>query len=113
MRSDGLQEGRSFTIVEGYASSVEKAAALGRVEGRRGPLVQRIGRLHVVVVVDEQRALAAASLADDRRRPAVDGQRLCRDATALLRSVQDDLRGLRNADALRRDGRLADEDLEL
>ena len=110
---DRLQPRDQIALVVGHAPAEEKAVALGRLEGRRGPLVQRIGRLDVVVVVDEQRALAAAGLADDRRRPAVDGQRFRGDSTALLRSVQDDPRGLRNADALRRDGRLADEDFEL
>src|SRR5256886_17041870 len=34
------------------------AVAHRRLEWRRGPLVQRLGRLHVVVTVDEQRGRA-------------------------------------------------------
>jgi hypothetical protein len=41
------------------------------------------------VDVDEERAIATAGLADDRRRAAVDGQRFRGDAAPLLRTVED------------------------
>jgi hypothetical protein len=75
--------------------------------------VERIGRLDVVVVVDQERALAASGLTNDRRRSATDGQRLGRNAPAFRGPIEDDPRGLGNADPLSRHGRLPDEELEL
>ena len=40
------------------AAGVEIAVALGWLKGRRVPLVQRLGRLHIVVAVNEHRRLA-------------------------------------------------------
>ncbi len=104
---------RGDCLVVGHAAAEQEALALGRLERRRRPLVERIRGLHVVVVVDEERALAPAGLADDRGRSALDGQRFSRYASAFPGPVKDDPRGLRNADPLRRHGRLSDKHLEL
>ena len=39
-------------------AGIDVAVALGWLEGRREPFVERIGRLHIVVAVDEHRGLA-------------------------------------------------------
>jgi hypothetical protein len=110
---DRLEPRDQIALVVGHAAAVQKTLKLGGLERGRAPLVEWVGRLHVVVVVDEERALALPRLADDRRRSAVDRKRFRGDAAALFRSVQDDPRGLRNADSLSRDGRLLDQGLQL
>ena len=47
-----------LALVVHRAAGVEVAVALRRLEGRREPLVQRIGRLHIVVAVKEHGRLA-------------------------------------------------------
>ena len=42
-------------LVVGRAAGVEVAVAHGRLERGRDPFVQRVGRLHVVVAVDQHR----------------------------------------------------------
>ena len=54
-------------LVVGRAAGVEVAVADRRLEGRRDPLVERIGRLHVVVAVDQHRRRAG-----HRRRLGID-----------------------------------------
>ena len=47
-----------LALVVDRAAGVEIAVALGGLEGRREPLVERVGRLHIVVAVDEHGRLA-------------------------------------------------------
>src|SRR3989442_9555237 len=88
------------------------AIALGRLERRRLPLVERIGRLHVVVVVDEERARAASDLADDRWRSTIDAERGGVQPGA-TRALENDARSVDDADPLRGNSRLPDQGLEL
>src|SRR5207245_1432793 len=94
------------------APSKEEAVALRRLERRRIPFVEGIGRLDVVVVVDEERAIAAANVTDDRRRTAVGAKSLCLDARA-PRTLENEVGRVLDADPLRGDGRLSDQSLEL
>ena len=57
-RLDGLQEDRDVALVVARPAGEHPAVDDDRIERRRRPLVDRIGRLDVVVAVD-----------DDRRRP--------------------------------------------
>ena len=57
----GLQVGEHLALVVGGPSGVEVAVADGRLERRREPGLQRLGRLDVVVAVDEQGRLARGS----------------------------------------------------
>jgi hypothetical protein len=54
-RLDRLQQAEHLSLVVGRAARVQPAIADRRLERRRGPLVERIGRLDVVMTVDEQR----------------------------------------------------------
>ncbi len=47
-----------LALVVHRAAGVDVAVAFGGLEGRREPLVQRIGRLHVVVPINQHRGLA-------------------------------------------------------
>jgi hypothetical protein len=63
-------------LVVGDPAGVEPAVALGELEGRRLPEVERVGRLHVEMRVAEDRrrgvrALGRGQLADDERTPSV------------------------------------------
>ena len=49
-----LQVGEHLALVVGGAAGVEVAVANRRLERRREPGLQRLGRLHVVVAVDQQ-----------------------------------------------------------
>src|SRR5438477_13093702 len=80
VRVDRLEARHQIALVVGNAAAVEKAVALRRLEGWRLPLVERIRRLHVVVVINKKGAIAATGLADDCRRSAVDTQRFRGDA---------------------------------
>jgi hypothetical protein len=53
-RFDGLEETEDLALVVGRAARIEPAVADRRLERRRGPLVEGIGRLHVIMPVDEQ-----------------------------------------------------------
>ena len=50
----GLEEAEHLPLVVGRPAGVELPVANRRLEGRAEPLVQRVGRLNVVVPVDEQ-----------------------------------------------------------
>ena len=47
-----------LSFVVGRAAAEQIAAADGRLKGRRGPQIQRLGRLHVVVPVEKNGRLA-------------------------------------------------------
>jgi len=71
--AQGMDRGearRDAALVVCGAAGVELAVALGRLERRRVPQIQRAGRLHVVVIVEQQREGGAPVLlaVDDRRR---------------------------------------------
>ena len=53
----GLEQAVDLALVVGGAAAVEAPLAHGGVERRRLPLLERIGRLDVIVPVDEQRGL--------------------------------------------------------
>ncbi len=55
VRFDGLQMHEHLALVVGSSAREEIAVAHRRLERRRGPLLDRIHRLHVVVAVDEDR----------------------------------------------------------
>src|SRR5687768_13109843 len=88
------------------------AVALRRLERRSLPLVERLGRLHVVMVVDEKGLLAATDLAHDGRWTAVDAQALRLDAGS-ARALQNCARGLVDRGLLRGDRGQAHEGLQL
>ncbi len=47
-----------LALVVDSAAGVKVAVALGRFKGRRDPLIERIGRLHVIVAIGEAGGLA-------------------------------------------------------
>src|SRR5207237_2578159 len=69
VRLDRLKPRHEVPLVVGGPTAVEEPVAYGRLEGRRRPLIERVRRLDVVVVVHQERPRAGALLADDRRRP--------------------------------------------
>ena len=72
---DRLEQAEHLAFVVGGAAGEHPAVANGRFERRRAPLVERIGRLHVVVAVDEERGRAGhfrAHAPHDRMRFARD-----------------------------------------
>ena len=58
VRLDRLDVHEHLALVVGGAAGVDLAVADGGLEGRAGPQVHRIDRLHVVVAVEEDRRLA-------------------------------------------------------
>jgi hypothetical protein len=58
--SSALTCAHHLAFVVDRAAGVEVAVALGGLEGRREPFVERVGRLHIVVAVDEHGGLAGA-----------------------------------------------------
>src|SRR5438046_10153151 len=60
---DRLEARHQIALVVRNTAAVEKAVAFGRLEGWRRPLVERIRRLHVVMVVNKKSAIAATGLA--------------------------------------------------
>ncbi len=68
-RFESLDLRPDLALVVDGAAGVEIAVALGGLEGRREPLVERIGGLDVVVAVDEHGGFARQRAAS-RRRPA-------------------------------------------
>src|SRR5207237_8338266 len=83
---DRLQARQEVALVVCHAATKEEAVALGDSEWVGLPLRERIGWLHIEVVVHQQRPATLADLADDRRRPTRDAQRLRRPAEPLGRS---------------------------
>jgi len=57
---DGLDVAVHLALVVGRAARVDVAIANGRLEGRRNPLIQRIGWLHIVMPVAQNRRLPGA-----------------------------------------------------
>jgi hypothetical protein len=112
VRLDRLETRHEIALVVRYPAREEMAVALGRLERWRLPLVERVGRLHVVVVVHEQRLLAATGLAHDRRRTAASAQALRVDAGS-ARALQYRARGLVDGGLLCGYGGEAHELLEL
>ena len=55
-----LEQDVSLSFVVGGAARVEIVSAHGGLEGRRRPFVERVGRLHVVMAVEQQRRLAGS-----------------------------------------------------
>ena len=51
----GLEQAEHLALVVRGAAGVQPAVAHGGLERRAGPLLERVGRLHVVVAVDQQR----------------------------------------------------------
>ncbi len=48
-----FEEAHDLALVVGCATGIKLAVAHGGLEGRGGPLVQRVGRLHVVMAVKQ------------------------------------------------------------
>ena len=74
----GLHEDEQLGLVVRYAARIEPAVALGELERRRFPELERVGRLHVEVRVTEDgrrrlRAFGCGDFADDQRPAAVPG----------------------------------------
>ena len=104
------------SLVVGHAAGVEAAVANGRRPRRAVPLLERIGRLHVVVTVDQDRRLArrAQPLAVDDRMAAggkrPHGQRSGRRELGRHPARRPiDVRGVRGIGADARDRRELDE----
>ena len=107
---DGCQAHGDGPLVVGDAPAVEPAVTLRRLEGRSRPLLQRLRRLHVVVVVEEDGAVRAAlevgeddGVARLRRGRRGDG------GPKLGQHIADKLGALVYAKALRADAGLAAE----
>ena len=60
-RLDGLQMREHLALVVGGAAGVEVAVADGRLERGREPRLERLGRLDVVMAVDQDRRLAGCT----------------------------------------------------
>ena len=59
-RFDGFDFHPELAFVVDRAAGVEIVVALGGLEGRRNPFVERIGRLHIVVRVAQHSRLAGS-----------------------------------------------------
>ncbi len=57
-RLESLDLRHHLAFVVDRAAGVDVAVALGGLEGRREPLVERVGRLHIVVTIDKHGRLA-------------------------------------------------------
>ena len=105
---DGEQAAGDVPLVVADAAPVEFAAAQGWLEGRRLPQLQRLGRLDIVVVVEQQRFVAfALALAKDDRR-AVGGHDISREA-AFAQHPGDQFSALFYSQVLRADRGLCDQ----
>ena len=62
-RLGGLEVHDELALVVAGAAGVDDVVLVARLERRPHPLVERIGRLHVVVAVDEHRRGALAGTA--------------------------------------------------
>ena len=111
---DRLQVAHQVALGVGRAAPVEDAVDDLGAEGRVGPLLQRLGRLHVVVVVDHQRGRVGARRADlavdDRQalrlqHPPVDPD--------LTHHLDEQFGALAHPDPLRRDARLPHQPLQV
>src|SRR5438067_193738 len=112
VRLDGLEPRHEIALVVRGAAAEQQPVARGRLERRRRPLAEGVGRLDVEVVVDEQGALATPLLADDRGGSA--GGALGRRGEAGPRRPRKyRAGGLLDGAVLRRYGRQADERGEL
>ena len=86
---DRFQETEDLALVVGGATGEQAAAAHGRLERRRLPLVERVRRLHVVVPVDEQGRRAGHF----RPHTPHDGMRFARDELHLAAAEAPQLAG--------------------
>jgi hypothetical protein len=71
-RLDRLDVGVGLPLVVGRAAADQAVALFGRLERRVAPFVERVGRLHVVVAVEQHRGLVRAGphpLGIDQRVP--------------------------------------------
>ena len=69
VRLDRLEVHVDLALVVHRAARVELAVAQHRLERRRGPQLERLGRLHVVVAVEQRGGLCRARPATRRRPP--------------------------------------------
>ena len=76
----GLEETEHLALVVRGATGVEPAVAHGRLEGRSAPFLEGVGRLHVVVAIDEQRGPAG----DGRTLGPDDGMAVPLDESATV-----------------------------
>jgi hypothetical protein len=68
-RIDREQAGDDMSLVITYAAAVEFPVSQGRLEGRRLPQLQRLGRLDIIMVIDQKCPVGFAfSLSIDDRR---------------------------------------------
>ena len=112
VRLDGLEPGHEVALVVRRPAAEQEAVARDRLERRGRPLAERLRRLDVVVVVDEERARAAPLLADDGRWTARDALGR-RGEPGARRAREDRVRRLLDRAVLRRDRRQADQGAEL
>ena len=71
----GLEQAEDLALVVGGAARVEPAVAHGGLERRPDPLVERVGRLDVVVAVDQQGGPAGHVAGSPPRPPDGPGPR--------------------------------------
>ena len=103
------QAGGDLALVVGSAPGVQFAIAHGGLKGRRVPQVKRVGRLHVIVIVKQERKRAAPlALAIDCRGRALDAESLCAEPGVVEQRL-DQGSGLVYAHVLGTDARLATE----
>ena len=109
---DGLNAGHPRPLVIGYAAGPNAAVSDFGVEGAGIPQFEGLSWLHVVVVVDHQRLVAAAHFAVDDRRSSFHLDNPGVESNA-LQPVFDPVGGLFNAYSLRNDARLSTKLLKL
>src|SRR5262249_36715282 len=77
-RPDDRETNGELTLVVARAAREQLAVALRRFEGRRLPEVERVARLDVVVVVEQEREVSPARLLSVHRRCSAVGPELPR-----------------------------------
>jgi len=111
-RIDGEEPGREMPLVVADAAADEAVPDSGGLEGRARPELERLGRLHVVMVVDEEGAIAGAVPFGKDDGESLDAGKLDAEA-ARAEHVGDERRAVVHALPLGRDARLRDETAEL
>ena len=109
-RRHGADAGKELALVVAGAPAVEASVPQRRGKGRRLPLLQGLGRLHVVVAVDQQRegGIVGSDGAIDEGVALTGADLLCRDA-GLRQQVDDEIGAGLHSVVLRGDGPLADQ----
>jgi hypothetical protein len=111
-RADHRQPDRELAFVVGRATRKHLAVAQRRLERGRVPQLERVDRLDVVVVVEEDREAGPAGLVAVDGRSAPVAAKLPRLETPARQQLLDELRGLVERTPLGRDARLPAQQVE-